>query len=81
MIEEVNALSWVSDSATDLLVATEDSMVIWDIRMMYQIKNPIDQNLNKPIFSIKFDPFDKNRFAVMSEDMVKIYDLRILQKP
>ena len=36
--EDVNALSWIPDSATDLLVATEDSMMIWDIRMLYQIK-------------------------------------------
>jgi hypothetical protein len=39
--------------------------------------------MTKSISCIKFDPYDKekNRFAVMSEDSVKVYDLRVLQRP
>lgn len=31
------------------------------------------------IFGIHFDPFDANRFASISDEMIKVYDLRINQ--
>ena len=33
------------------------------------------------IKSIKFDPFDKNRFAAISDEMIKVYDTRINSSP
>ena len=35
-----------------------------------------DENQSKQIFNIKFDPFNRRRFAAMAEDQVLIFDLR-----
>lgn len=34
------------------------------------------ENQSKQINTIKFDPFNRRRFAAMSEDQIKIFDLR-----
>lgn len=34
------------------------------------------ENQSKQVNTIKFDPFNRRRFAAMSEDEIKIFDLR-----
>ena len=72
VVEDVNAVSWMTES--ELIVATEANLLLCDTRMIFSIKMTIDQNLMKPFFGIKFDPFDSNRFAAISEEYVKVYD-------
>jgi hypothetical protein len=38
--EDVNAVAWISEN--ELLVATEDSLLICDTRMLFSIKTQID---------------------------------------
>jgi len=39
-------------------------------------------DINKgTIFSIKIDPYDSRRFAALSEETIKIYDLRNFKSP
>ena len=35
---------------------------------------------NNIIFDIKFDPFDPKKFASISEDAVKIFDIRMTKR-
>jgi hypothetical protein len=34
------------------------------------------ESQSKQISNIKFDPFNKRRFAAMAEDLIQIFDLR-----
>ena len=78
--DDVNTLCWLPESGTDLLAATLDCLLVCDIRASWTTKDQIVKSSHKRIFSIKFDPFDKNRFAAISDEMVKVYDLRINNK-
>ena len=78
--EDVNAISWLPKSATELLVATEDNLMICDCRTNWTAKIVVDESSSKRISSLKFDPFDDNRFATMSKDGIRVFDLRI-QRP
>jgi hypothetical protein len=31
--------------------------------------------------AIKFDPFDNKRFALLTDESIKVYDVRILKRP
>ena len=75
--DEVDALCWIPDSGTDLLAATKDNLFICDTRASWTSQHQIEEYSHKGIFGIKFDPFDKNRFATISKDSVRIYDKRI----
>ena len=76
--DDVNALCWIPDSATEMIVATEDSLMICDTRFSsWPVRNHIEEQKNNAIIGIKFDPYDKHRFAAFTQNMIKIYDLRI----
>ena len=76
--DDVNALRWIPDSATEMVVATEDSLMICDTRMAsWPVRNRIEEQKNNSIIGIKFDPYDKHRFAAFTQNTIKIYDLRI----
>jgi hypothetical protein len=34
-----------------------------------------------PVTSIKFDPFDPRRFGALTEENVKIFDIRNMKRP
>jgi len=76
--DDVNAVCWLPSSCNDLLAATPDSLLICDLRASWASKkHQIEENSHKGIFGIKFDPFDKNRFATISHETIKVFDLRI----
>ncbi len=75
--DDVNALSWLPGSATNMLAATRDSLLFCDIRAHWTKKYQIEERTHMHIFGISFDPFDGNRFATISDEMIKVYDLRI----
>ena len=75
--DDINALSWLPESSTDLLAASTDSLLFCDTRASWTTKPQIEENSHKRIFSIKFDPFNNYRFATISDEIVKVYDLRI----
>ena len=78
VIEDVNSVCWLPDSATDMIVATEDNLCLCDTRVSWKVKKYIEEDLSKKLKGIRFDPFDTNRFAAYSEEtgMIKVYDLR-----
>ena len=76
--DDVNALCWVPDSlGHDLLAATRDSLLKCDIRASYSSYNQIEESTNKEIVDIKFEPNNPNRFATLSKESIKVYDMRI----
>jgi len=79
--EDVNAVCWLAESATELLAATDESLMLFDTRATWMVKDFIEDSHNKRVHGIQFDPFDKNRFASFSDDKIKIYDLRFTKKP
>ena len=72
----VGALCWLPESDTDLLAAMKDSLIMCDIRASWK-KQIIEEDSNQEVKGIRFDPFDKNRYATISKQMVKVYDIRI----
>ena len=76
--DDVNSVCWLPGSETDLLAATEDNLKICDTRSPW-INNKLITE--KRIQEIKFDPFDDYRFACMTQNSIKIFDIRIIQKP
>ena len=57
--DEVNAVVWLPNSATDLIAATENNLVICDTRQPWVVKQKIvDTGNTRIVSSIKFDPFD-----------------------
>lgn len=61
-----------------MIVATEDSLMICDTRISsWPVRNHIEEQKNNAIIGIKFDPNDRHRFAAFTQNMIKIYDLRI----
>lgn len=72
-------MSWFPGSETNLLVAIKDSLISVDKRNSWQ-KNVIEEDSHKEVRGIKFDPFDSKRYATISKEMVKVYDIR-LNKP
>ena len=81
--DDVNALAWLPSSQNDILVATEDNLKICDIRSTWTIKKFIEEVSfkNESVYSIKFDPFDNNRFAAQCFKTIKIFDLRNRKRP
>lgn len=61
-----------------MLVATEASLCVCDTRTLWKVSKYIEEDLSKKLKGLRFDPFDKNRFAAFSEDtnVIKVYDLR-----
>ena len=57
-------------------------MKVCDIRE-YQshFKTQYEDAKKSQVFSIRFDPFDPRRFAALTEDAVKIFDIRTTKKP
>lgn len=78
MNDDVNAVCWMPVSETDLLAATEDNLKICDTRQPW-INNKFVSD--KHILGIKFDPFDPYRFACQTYNQIRIFDIRINQKP
>ena len=73
---------WLPNSATDLIAATENNLVICDTRKPWVVKQKIvDTGNTRIVSSIKFDPFDSNRYATLHDTVVKIYDLRKKDTP
>lgn len=75
------ALAWLPNSTTELLVATEDDLSVCDIRSTWAIQKFLEEGHCKHVTSIKFDPFDGNRFAAQSTEHIKIFDLRNRRRP
>ena len=74
-------MCWLPDSDTDLLAAIKDSLILCDIRASWTKKQTIEEDSHKEVKGIKFDPFDKNRYATISKEIVKVYDIRINRPP
>ena len=74
--ESVSALCWLPSSETDLLAAIKDSLIRCDMRQSWTKKQVIEEDSHMEVRGIKFDPFDANRFATLSKEMVKVYDIR-----
>lgn len=55
--------------------------MVCDTRQTWTINRVIDQGNSRRVTSIKFDPFDSNRFATQSEEKIKIYDQRNRKTP
>jgi hypothetical protein len=66
--DDVNALAWLPNNACELIVATEDNLILCDTRKDWQNKLFDDNRTNKRVTSIKFDPFDTEfyRFATLA---------------
>ena len=76
--EDVLSLKWIPNSATEMVVATENSLMICDTRdCSWPVRNLIEEQKNDSIIGIKFDPFDSHRLAAYTQNAIKIYDLRI----
>ena len=62
--EDVLSLKWIPNSATEMVVATENSLMICDTRdSSWPVRNLIEEQKNDSIIGIKFDPFDSHRLA------------------
>jgi WD40 repeat protein len=79
--DDVNALVWLPNSHTEIIFATEEDLSLCDIRSTWTVKKFIEEGHCKHVTSIKFDPFDSNRFATLSSDHIKIFDLRNRRRP
>lgn len=59
----MNSLVWLPNSACEILVATEDNVIICDTRSSGTINRLIDDGNCKQVLNLEFDPFESNRFA------------------
>jgi hypothetical protein len=80
--EEIFALCWFPDSKHELLYGTETHVKLCDTRE-YQShhKGVYEDQAKGQVTSIKFDPFDSRRFAALTEENLKVYDIRYMRSP
>jgi len=62
-------------------VATEENLTICDLRAVWNVKKFSEDANCKNVNCLKFDPFDNNRFAALSQENLKIFDLRNRKRP
>ena len=75
--DDIYSIAWLPDSEFELIYATENQINFVDTRQNFNKKMIVSlENQSKQINTIKFDPFNRRRFAAMSEDQIKIFDLR-----
>ena len=80
--EDVYSLCWFVDSKHELLYGTDTNVKMCDIREYQSHFKAQYEDVNKSqVHSIKFDPFDSRRFASLTDDGIKIYDLRSMKRP
>ena len=79
--ENIFSLCWFTDSKTELIYGTDKQIRICDTRDYQNYKNQFDDINSSQVFGIKFDPFDPRRFAAITEENIKIFDLRNNKKP
>lgn len=78
--DDIFSISWFQDSDFLLIFGTEKQLKICDIRQSLSFKHTIEEAHNNNVFDIKFDPFDQGRFASVSDETIKIFDLRNTKK-
>ncbi len=80
--EDIYALCWFVDSKNELLYGTETHVKVCDTREYQSHQKGIFEDQTRgQVTSIKFDPFDSRRFAALTEENVKIFDLRNMKRP
>ena len=80
--EDIYALCWFVDSKNELLYGTETHVKVCDTRE-YQShhKGTYEDQTKGQVTSIKFDPFDPRRFAALTEENIKVFDIRNMRRP
>ena len=75
------SIAWYPDSDSELIVGSDKYIRIVDIRLNHTYKSNLDDVHSKQVLGIKFDPFKPTRVATMTDDIIKIFDLRNPKKP
>jgi len=80
--EDIYSLCWFVDSKNELLYGTQTNVKVCDTRE-YQshFKGTYEDQTRGQVSSIKFDPFDSRRFAALTEENIKIFDIRYFKRP
>ena len=69
------------DSKSELIYSTDKYIRICDTRDYQNFKSQFEDVNQSQVLGIKFDPFDPRRFATLSDDAIKVFDLRNIKKP
>lgn len=80
--EDVYALSWFVESKHELLYGTDTNVKVCDTREFQSLhKGQFDDSNKSAVLSIKFDPFDSRRFGALTDEAIKVFDLRNMRRP